>query len=161
MQEAVIVVAKYFVAIPVLGAVYTLVRASGHARKRLLIALVLNVVFTALLVKLATTVYHDPRPFVRDNVTPLFSSSTDNGFPSDHTAFSAMLAWVVLTQNRVLGIVLLIVALLIGGARVLSGVHHGWDVTGGFAIASLSFCLSGLLIHFVRKARDRIEPDEE
>jgi len=88
-------------------------------------------------VKIATTLHQDPRPFVRDHVHPYFASSTDNGFPSDHTAFSALIACIVLRYNRWLGVALAGLAVLIGTARVISGVHHGQDIVGGLVIAGL------------------------
>ncbi len=161
MQEAVIVIAQYFVAIPVLVFIYVLWRSKSYERKQLLITLVLGTLVTVLLAKLGSAVYNDPRPFVRDGVTPLFSHAPDNGFPSDHTTYSTLIAWAVFTRSKVFGGILLVVALLVGGSRVMAGVHHGWDIAGGFAIATLGFCLSGVLIHFVRKVRNRRELNEE
>lgn len=153
MHEAVTIVAKYFVVIPALVFLYVLLRVGWPERKRLVVTLVVSAVMTALFVKLATTVYHDPRPFVRDHVTPYFSSSTDNGFPSDHTVFAALLAWLVFTRKRTGGIVLLVLAILIGACRVIAGVHHGIDIAGGFVLASVGFWLSLAAVRAVAATR--------
>ncbi|MGC1177386.1 MAG: phosphatase PAP2 family protein, partial [Candidatus Saccharimonadales bacterium] len=109
-----------------------------------------SAVLTLLLVKLATSLHQDPRPFIRDGVKPYFASSTDNGFPSDHTAFSALIGFVVLGYSRKLGIALVLVSLLIGCTRVISGVHHAQDVIGGFVLAGIAVGLSRLILKSAR-----------
>jgi undecaprenyl-diphosphatase len=83
---------------------------------------------------------------VHDGVTPYFSSSTDNGFPSDHTAFSAVIALAVCAFSRKIGIGLIVLALVIGSARVIAGVHHGQDIIGGFLLGALGVGLGWLVL---------------
>lgn len=146
MHSAIIIVAKYFVVIPVAALVFIFVRSSNSKRKDIIIFSFVSVLCAILLVKFATTIYQDPRPFISDGVKPYFTSSTDNGFPSDHTVFSALLALIVFKSSRRLGLVLLLIAILIGSARVLAGVHHGKDIVGGLIIAGLSYGLASLVI---------------
>ena len=91
-----------------------------------------------LLAVLGSYLFDNPRPFISDGVTPLFSSALDNGFPSDHTLLTAFLAFAVLVYSRRLGIALLILAFIVGWARVAGGVHHAVDVLGSFAIAGVA-----------------------
>ena len=144
MHGLVVVVAKYLVIVPVAALAYIFLRLDKKRRLEFFVFLTASVVLTALLVKLATTLHQDPRPFVSDGVKPYFVGSTDNGFPSDHTTFSAVIAFVVLRYSRWLGIGLAVLSLLIGTCRVIAGVHHAQDVIGGFAIAALGAGL-GLL----------------
>ncbi len=146
MHELVILVAKYAIAIPPVVALIVWLRLDKKHRFEMGVLLVLSAISTAALVKLATTLHQDPRPFIRDGVQPYFASSTDNGFPSDHATLSALLAFVMLRYSRKLGIGLIVLALLIGSARVIAGVHHTQDIIGGFAIAAIGvglgmFCL--------------------
>ena len=146
MHELIILVAKYAVVIPVIAVAFEFIRLGRNRKLEFVVLLLASAVFTALLVKLATTLHQDPRPFVRDGVHPYFASSTDNGFPSDHTAFSAAIAFVVLYYSRPLGIGLAVLSLLIGAARVIAGVHHGQDIIGGFVIAAISVSAGVLLL---------------
>lgn len=155
MHTIVTIVAKYAVAIPVLALVVLFWRLDWRRRKELLVLLVVCGILTALLVKLGTTVHQDPRPFLSDGVTPYFAGSTDNGFPSDHTAFSALIAFVTLRYSTWLGIGLTALSLLIGTARVVAGVHHGQDIAGGFAIAAAGSVLGMGVYELARRSLKR------
>ncbi len=84
--------------------------------------------------KLLNQVISSPRPFVADGIVPLFSHVADNGFPSEHTLLAVVVASLVYLQNKKIGLVLILVAIAIGIARVLAGVHHVIDVIGAVLI---------------------------
>ena len=142
MHQLVIFIAKYFIVVPPLLWLYLLWRLPKEQRVGFVIFSATSAIITAVLVKIATTVHQDPRPFVRDHVTPYFQSSTDNGFPSDHTVFASLLAFIAFRYRRSWGVALAILAVLIGTARVVSGVHHGQDIAGGFFIAAIGVALA-------------------
>jgi undecaprenyl-diphosphatase len=153
MHELIIIIAKYFIALSVLALIFTFFHIKKDKRLDFVLLLLMSAVITIIIVKLATTVHQDPRPFVRDGVKPFFISSQDNGFPSDHTAFSALTAFVVYVYSRKLGLVLIALSLLIGFSRVVSGVHHAQDIIGGFIIAGLSVGLSVLVLNRIHSAQ--------
>jgi membrane-associated phospholipid phosphatase len=159
MHEVVTILAQYFIVFPVLGLAYVFLRAEASERRQLAILLVSSVVATALVTKLAASLHSDPRPFVRDGVTPYFSHASDNGFPSGHTAYSAVIAWVVFNRNRKLGIALLALALVIGSARVIAGVHHGVDIVAGFVAATIGFWAATYILRLIQAKRR--EPTNE
>jgi undecaprenyl-diphosphatase len=142
MHTLVILIAKYFVAISAIVWLVVLARLPKQKRLQFIVFSAASAVLTAVLIKVGTTLHQDPRPFVRDHVQPYFSSSTDNGFPSDHTAFSALIGFVALRYYRWIGIAMLVLAMLIGAARVISGVHHGQDIVGGLLLAGLGVALT-------------------
>ncbi|HSX06434.1 MAG TPA: phosphatase PAP2 family protein [Candidatus Saccharimonadia bacterium] len=146
MHELVIIFAKYVIVTPVLVLAFVFFRLSQRRKLELVAFLVLSVLVTALLAKLGAALHQDPRPFVRDGVIPYFAHGRDNGFPSDHTTYSALIAFVVVRYSRWLGVSLAVVSLTIGMARVIAGVHHGQDIIGGFAIAAVGVSASFLLI---------------
>jgi undecaprenyl-diphosphatase len=151
MHEIIIIVARYFVFIPVIAIVYLFFLAKKPVRIRLVVFLAIASVLTAVLVKIADTIHSDPRPFISDGVKPYFSSATDNGFPSDHTVFSALLAFTALTVSKKWGVALFILAALIGSARVIAGVHHAQDVIGGLAVAAISYEITSIIVRLVHK----------
>ena len=85
--------------------------------------------------KVAGMLWYNARPFVVDNFTPLITHAANNGFPSDHMLLGATIASIVFVYNRALGLVLWVLALLVGLARVLASVHHPIDLAGSIVIA--------------------------
>lgn len=160
MHELVILMAKYAVIIPVLAGVIVWFRIERSRRLEMALLMVASVIVTALLVKLAAVIHQDPRPFVRDGVVPYFAHGPDNGFPSDHTTYSAVIAFVVLKYSRKTGIALAVLSLLIGTSRVIAGIHHGQDIIGGVLIAAIGVGLSMLLLKFLPRPR-RNQPKAE
>ena len=102
-----------------------------------------SLVTVVVLIKLAAVLYTDPRPFVVDpSITPLFAHSADNGFPSDHTALAAMVAFLVMLYHRWLGALLLAGSLVLGASRVAAHVHHAPDIVAGVLIGALAVGLA-------------------
>jgi undecaprenyl-diphosphatase len=149
MHELVIIIAQYCIAIPVVAYLYVLFSLKTPARKVFIVQSLIAVLITAVFVKLAAHIHQDPRPFVRDGVHPYFGHSTDNGFPSDHTTFSALIAFLVMSRSKWIGIGLVFVAFLIGAARVIAGVHHGQDIIAGFVVGAAGFALSVRLVGYL------------
>jgi undecaprenyl-diphosphatase len=132
MHEIVKLIAKDAIALSILGLIYCWFKLDTKRKKTFLIQLVAAGILTYLAGKLAAALYYDPRPFISDHVVPYFASATDNGFPSDHTLLASFAGFMTLWYNRKLGAALLVLAALIGIARVTAGVHHGADVLGAF-----------------------------
>jgi undecaprenyl-diphosphatase len=133
----IIIGAKYLIALPVLIAIVFLFTAWPQTRKQVLVLGGMILVLTYVAAKVAGFFYFDPRPFVVDHFTPLLPHVADNGFPSDHTLLAAAIAAVITKYNWRLGIVLWIITLLIGTARVFAGVHHPVDILGSLVIAAV------------------------
>ena len=71
------------------------------------------------------------RPYEYMNITPLVSHKLGQSFPSRHTLSAMIIALVTLNINTTLGIIMIILASLIGLCRILAGVHHISDVIAG------------------------------
>lgn len=150
-HSIVTVIAKYFIFLPVLISVGWLAFTKSKNRLRYLVILVLGSVIAALLTKLGTTFIHDPRPFVSNGVVPYFQSSTDNGFPSDHTVFATVFAAAMWPFSKGLSIAMYAITLLIGTSRVVAGVHHGWDIVGGLIIGTVAVAVAYWFLELVWK----------
>jgi undecaprenyl-diphosphatase len=105
---------------------------------------------TARIIKLF---YYNPRPFVTDHVSALFKHAPDNGFPSDHVLLLATLAFVSWRVSRTLGMTLLVLAFIVGVARVLAHVHHSVDIAGSFVISLIAVFLVNIGFLFLAKRR--------
>jgi len=78
-----------------------------------------------------------PRPpFSLEGVQSLFGK-TSYAFPSDHATFFMALAVAIFFINKKAGLIFLVLALLIGIARIVVGVHFPVDILGGFALGAL------------------------
>lgn len=75
------------------------------------------------------------RPFNINGETPLtLTVPIDGSFPSSHAALAFTLAITLWLHNKSLGMVYLIMAALVGWARVMSNVHYTLDIIGGAVI---------------------------
>lgn len=102
---------------------------------------------TALLIAwVAGHFYYHTRPFVVENVQPLIPHEPNNGFPSDHTLLATVSSAVVFIHSRKVGLLLGIMALLIGASRVVAKLHYPVDILGGAAIAIASTDIAWLTL---------------
>jgi undecaprenyl-diphosphatase len=110
-----------------------------------------SLIVVALLIQLAAAIHTDPRPFVADpTLTPFFAHPPDNGFPSDHTALAATVAFLVLMHRLRTGLVLLAASVIAGAARVAAHVHHVQDIAAGVLIAALAVAVAWAAWHWIR-----------
>jgi len=146
MHEIIKIVAKYFIVLSVIGVAIVFARLGRQDRLRFAALLVLGGVVSYLLAKVGSHLYNDPRPFVQGHFRPLLSHAADNGFPSDHTLFTSFMAWACLVYSRKVGLALLLVAALVGLARMAAGVHHLSDVLASFVFAAVGCFVTRALI---------------
>lgn len=88
-----------------------------------------------------------PRPFIElsNSVNPLFTHGGVDSFPSGHATFFMALAIGAFSLNKKFGWVMVIIAILIGLARIISGIHFPVDILSGFLLGILSSYLLNLL----------------
>ena len=139
MHQLLLYIAKYLIFIIVLLAfVYWLTLPKRIKLESMLFGLIAGLI-TFALVKLGGAIYYDPRPFVAHGLTPLFPHGADNGFPSDHTALGAYVAFVIFSVNKRLGIILVILATAIGLSRVIGHIHSPIDILGSILFAAIGY----------------------
>jgi undecaprenyl-diphosphatase len=99
-----------------------------------------SVVLGLLIAKGIGEIWDRRRPFVvLHHFHKLIPHPPDASFPSDHVTGSAALAVaLMLYGRRGMGAVALLVALLIGVARVMVGVHWPTDILGGFGVGAFA-----------------------
>jgi undecaprenyl-diphosphatase len=133
MDTLIILCAKYLLWVVVLGGIVVWLVAQDKIR--LGVAALGSMALAYGLAKGIAHVWYDTRPFVVGHFQPLIAHAADNGFPSDHMLLGAAIASVVFVYNRAWGIALFVLALIVGVARVLAGVHHYVDLAGSIAVA--------------------------
>ena len=137
-----IIVAKYLVyLVPLWMAVCWLWGASRY-RSTLVFAGV-SAVFALFISKIIGFLWYMPRPFVIGIGHTYLAHAPDSSFPSDHETFIWAVALCILLQAglRGMGIILTIIAISVGWARVFLGVHFPFDILGGMLVATISVLL--------------------
>jgi len=89
--------------------------------------------------------YQRQRPFEVLGFSPLVPND-DPSFPSGHAAMFFALALAMFKFNKRLGLWFLVLAFLVGLARIFAGIHWPSDIFGGFVIALVSFLVVVRLI---------------
>lgn len=117
-------------------------------KKGVFVVGVLSGIIAFVLGRILSQFIISPRPFVVENIAPLFPHDTGNGFPSEHTLLAIVIAYTIFLFSRKLGCVLLGLALIIGIARVVSNVHHSIDILGSIVIGiSAIYASCYILLH--------------
>ena len=122
MNSVIVAVAQYLILLILAAAAVIWIFLPRPDKVGLAMQAVVSLAIAVVVVKLAGAVHADPRPFVVDpSIRPLFAHPADNGFPSDHTALAATVAFLVMTYRRGLGAVLLAASIMVG--------RPGWSRT--------------------------------
>ena len=85
-----------------------------------------------------------PRPFDAFAISPLIPHASGGSLPSRHSASALAIALVGYEINPLIGILLTLIALMVGATRVLTGLHFPRDIAVGYILA-LAMGLPGLL----------------
>ncbi|MGH3472924.1 MAG: phosphatase PAP2 family protein [Nocardioidaceae bacterium] len=87
----------------------------------------------------AAQLYSEQRPFTtHHDLRVLVPHAAGQSFPSDHATASFAIAFAVwLFISRAWGVLLTLIAVLIGFARVFSGIHYPGDILGSVVVAAL------------------------
>lgn len=111
----------------------------------------LKVLIVPLVVLIAVTLMryliNAKRPYEVYDYTPAVPKSTKGkSFPSRHTASAFIIAMAFMYLKFELGIIMLVIATVIGITRVVSGAHFVRDVVGGALIGIICGLLGFYLI---------------
>ncbi len=134
--------AKYLIFIVLIFAFIYFLTLPRNKQKEIVTFGIITLLLTYIVALIAGHCYYNPRPFVLGHSTPLVAHSPDNGFPSDHMLLASAVAMIIFFFNKKVGTGLGLLAILIGTARVLAGVHHYIDIVGSVIISLVIACLS-------------------
>lgn len=129
----IIFAARYLIYFSLLSIPYLWMRRERHD----LIRIVVSVVVAFALSEGLNFLFPVPRPFVAQNFTPLVGVSLSEyyaSFPSGHATFLAALGTAVFFTEKLPGVLISILSILVGVGRVMTGVHYPVDILGGFLI---------------------------
>jgi membrane-associated phospholipid phosphatase len=108
-------------------------------------------IFAWVLAHVIKGIVQTPRPYlVLENIFPLLDK-TDFSFPSGHATFFMALATAIFLSHKKAGYIFGFFALLIGLARIITGVHFPVDILGGYLLGATIACLVRLVYDRVNK----------
>ncbi|HEY4964561.1 MAG TPA: phosphatase PAP2 family protein [Candidatus Saccharimonadales bacterium] len=146
MHSLLLFIAQYLIVLIGLTAFVYWLTLPKKVKLRSLVFGLIAAVITYGLVKLGGAVFYDPRPFVQNpHLIPLFPHGPDNGFPSDHMALGAYTAFVIFSVSKRMGVLLLVLAILIGVARVIGHIHSPIDIIGSLVFAFIGYLVAWAL----------------
>jgi undecaprenyl-diphosphatase len=134
--------AEYMPVIVILALIYFWIRKGDSTHDILLYGVYAAI--TGLIINyLIGLVYFHPRPSMLHLGTQLFQYPTDSSFPSDHTTLMVSIALMLIyfKETRIYGVIILILGLIGGFARVFSGIHFPFDIFGSVIVSIISTLL--------------------
>lgn len=134
MDNLITFTAQYLILAVAAGVTVAWFLAPKINQLRFALSVVVAGVIALVLSRIASHYYYDPRPFVTENVKPLFDHAADNGFPSDHSLLAMALTASTYFFNKRLAGIMLVLTVLIGVARILAKVHSPLDIGAAWVI---------------------------
>ncbi len=127
--------------------------------KKFSLFLLFTTILSVVVAMSISAVYYHPRPFAMGLGTTLITHSADSSFPSDHTTVMFAFALPFLFFRRYKsGTIFVVLASLVGYARVFCGVHFPIDIIGGFLVALIVtlilYMFKGPIISFNSRLED-------
>ncbi len=115
--------------------------------KNIVLYSIYSVSLGLLLNLLISLFYFHPRPFMIPVGEPLIQHKPDASFPSDHTTFMLSIAFMLsyFKETKISGLILLVLGLMGGLARIFCGLHFPLDIIGSLGVGLLSSFLIYLL----------------
>jgi membrane-associated phospholipid phosphatase len=102
-------------------------------------------VFAWVLAHFLKVLFHTPRPFIEFSSVHNLISETGYAFPSGHATFYMGLAVAIFLTHKKAGYWFMFFALLVGLARIITGVHFPVDILGGFILgAGIAYLVKSL-----------------
>jgi undecaprenyl-diphosphatase len=150
MTLLIILTATYLYFLTLAVALISWVRSSHTVKTQILKLAILAAPLALVLAFIGGLLYYDPRPFMVEHVRPLIAHAPGNGFPSDHTLLCMTVAAVIGVYHRRTGILLVLIGLAVGAARVLAHVHHTVDIAGSTLIAVIAVTIGWYLLDHLR-----------
>lgn len=136
--------------------VYFVILAAGVAwliekkhKIRMLVTILVACALAYITVKISSHLYYDPRPFVVDHIKPLIPHSADNGFPSDHALFTAMLTAIVFFYSRKIAWGMVVGSLLVGIGRIMAHIHSPFQIGAGWVLGIVCALAAYFLVRYV------------
>jgi undecaprenyl-diphosphatase len=153
MNSLIVFIGQYVIFIVGLIALAVTVFSEKTVRNKIIMLVIPSYLIAFGIASLAGTLYYNPRPFTLEHTIPLIPHLADNGFPSDHTLYAMVASAAMFLYRRRIGILLGILAVLVGVCRVIAEIHQPIDIVGGVAIAITATCIAWVILRLIPKLK--------
>ena len=121
-----------------LAVVSWFIRSGADRERRLAVyTAVASALLAVLVASIIQHLYVHERPFVlRSDVNLLIPHGADPSFPSEHSSAAFAIATGIALYRPRFGLILLVLASVVGLARVYVGLHYPADVAGGVLVGA-------------------------
>lgn len=126
-----------------------------HFKRAIFVSLGSAIVARFAFVALFRYFIYSPRPFlILERVNILMNHEFESSFPSGHASFFFALATGVYLYNKKAGLILLVLAGLMGFARIFVSVHWPLDILAGAVLGwATALMINKVLTRFLEKKR--------
>ena len=115
-----------------LGVIWWAFKNKSNFKKIILLSVGSGILARYVFVEVIRYFVYSPRPFlILEEVNHLINHESSSSFPSGHATFYFALATGIYLLNKKAGLWLLVLAGLIGFARIYTGVHWPLDILAG------------------------------
>lgn len=108
-----------------------------YTKNNLLLETIWKPLTSFLVVTIFRKITNRKRPYESMDINPLVKHKQGESFPSRHTVSAFAIAFACLKVSLPFGIIMLILAIIVSGSRILCGVHYISDVLSAIFIAFL------------------------
>lgn len=153
LSECYLFFAKYGVVLVAASTIYLILRKTIIAFVSSFIAVAIAVLIDAVVV----IFWRRPRPFISHSnqiIAPITQGLRVDAisFPSAHTYFAFAIATsIFLYGHRRLGVLLFLLAILVGIGRIGAGLHYPSDVIAGAILGIISGVLANIFVRKMQK----------
>ncbi|AKA67756.1 phosphatase PAP2 family protein [Clostridium scatologenes] len=134
-----------FMAVTALVFIIGVIKKNEEFRKVSMSTFIITVI-NLMLSFIIGSVYYVDRPFVHNKVNFLVPHVKDASFPSDHAVGTMSIALGLGKYNRILGIIMTILSIIVGFSRVYVGNHYPLDVISAYAMVFITSYLYKLVL---------------
>jgi undecaprenyl-diphosphatase len=122
----------------------------GKIKKETVVHALFACLVAYAITELIKTFFPTIRPFQSDGGNPLTLTIPNDGtFPSSHSAVAFALSVTIIKHDKKIGVLYLVMAGLVGIARIMAHVHYPLDIMVGAVIGTAISLLTSSK-HFVR-----------
>jgi membrane-associated phospholipid phosphatase len=130
--------ASYLIWLMFLG-LFILWVVDGRIKKEQVLHALLASIIAWIVAHIIKNLFPTVRPFIADGGPVLTATiHNDSAFPSGHAALAFALATALWLHDRKIGLIYLLLAVVVGMARVFGNVHYPLDIVGGAVLGILS-----------------------
>lgn len=136
--------------------IFVLFWKRDYFKKLIFVSLGSAIIARFVFVGLMRYFIYSPRPFlVLENVNRLMNHELESSFPSGHATFYFAMAMGVYLYNKKAGCIYLVLAGLLGIARIFVSVHWPLDIVAGAVLGIATATLVNYMVNYLQQKMSR------